>query len=107
MAKRSNNKSQEEVQQEQQLMGYSIETPEEQSIKEPEEIPIVTEKAESNEPIKAESADVATHKKEKEQPVKVEKPKVEKPKVEKPKGVKLPDHPLANQNTVLKSHKFI
>ena len=43
MAKRSNNKSQEEVQQEQQLMESSIEIPEEQSIKEPEETPIVME----------------------------------------------------------------
>lgn len=99
MAKRSNNKSQEEVQQEQQLMESSIEIPEEQSIKEPEETPIVMEEAESNEPIKAESADVAEPK---EKPV-----KVEKPKVEQPKGVKFTDHPLANQNTVLKSHKFI
>lgn len=93
---------QEEVQQEQQLMGSSIEIPEEQSIKEPEETPIVTEEAEPKEPIKAESADVADHNKPEEQPV-----KVEKPKVEKPKGVKFADHPLANQNTVLKSHKFI
>ena len=101
MAKRSNKQSQEEVQQEQQLMGYSIETPEEQSIKEPEETPMVMEEAESKEAIKAESADVAEHKEEKETV------KVEKPKTEKPKGVKLADHPLANQNTVLKSHKFI
>lgn len=101
MAKRSNNKSQEEVQQEQQLMESSIEIPEEQSIKESEETPIVMEEAESNEPVKAEPADVVEHK-EKEQPV-----KVEKPKAEKPKGVKFADHPLANQNTVLKSHKFI
>lgn len=99
MAKRSNNKPQEEVQQEQQLMESSIEIPEEQSIKEPEETPIVMEEAEPNEPIKAESVDVAEPK---EKPV-----KVEKPKVEQPKGVKLADHPLANQNTVLKSHKFI
>lgn len=100
MAKRSNNKPQEEVQQEQQLMESSIEIPEEQSIKELEETTsIVMEEAESNEPIKAESADVAEPK---EKPV-----KVEKPKVEQPKGVKLADHPLANQNTVLKSHKFI
>lgn len=96
MAKRSNKQSQEEVQQEQQLMGYSIETPEEQSIKEPEETPMVIEEAESKEAIKAESADVAEHKEE-EKPI----------KVEKPKGVKPADHPLANQNTVLKSHKFI
>ena len=71
---------QEEVQQEQQqLMESSIEIPEEQSIKEPEETPIVMEEA----------------------------VKGEKPKVEQPKGVTLADHPLANQNTVLKSHKFI
>lgn len=87
---------QEEVQQEQQLMESSIEIPEEQSIREPEETPIVMEEAEPNEPIKAESVDVAEPKEEEE-----------KPKVEQPKGVKLADHPLANQNTVLKSHKFI
>lgn len=90
---------QEEVQQEQQLMESSIEIPEEQSIKEPEATPMVMEEAESNEPIKAESVDVAEPK---EKPV-----KVEKPKAEQPKGVKFADHPLANQNTVLKSHKFI
>lgn len=90
---------QEEVQQEQQLMESSIEIPEEQSIKEPEETPIVMEEAESNEPIKAESADVVEPK---EKPV-----KTEQPKAETPKGVKFADHPLANQNTVLKSHKFI
>ena len=102
MAKRSNNKLQEEVQQEQQLMESSIEIPEEQSIKEPEETPIVMEEAEPKEPIKAESVDVAEPKEEEKEPV-----KVEKPKAEQPKGVKFADHPLANQNTVLKSHKFI
>lgn len=93
---------QEEVQQEQQLMESSIEIPEEQSIKEPEETPTVMEEAEPKEPIKDESVDVVEHKEPEKAPV-----KAEKPKAEQPKGVKFADHPLANQNTVLKSHKFI
>ena len=78
-------------------MESSIEILEEQSIKEPEETPMVMEEAEPKEPIKVEPVDVVEHKEPEKEPV----------KAEKPKGVKFADHPLANQNTVLKSHKFI